>query len=209
MYTLYWAKDSGALAPQIVLEECGAEYLRQPVDLDRGEEATEAFLAINPRGQVPALQLDDGSIVTESAAIVLHLADSHPQAGLLPPPGSHERARVYRWLFYAAANLYEGVLRFYYSDRYTTQASQAAEVRESARAFIDYAWDLLENELGEGPYFLGQSVSVIDPYLLMLVNWHGDRETLFARNAKLKRLCAAVRARPAVERIWHMNFPQS
>lgn len=209
MYKLYWAEDSGALAPQILLEECGAEYLLHSLDLDKGEEAAAKYLAINPRGQVPALQLDDGSILTESAAIVLHLADSHPQAGLLPPLGSSERARVYRWLFYAASNLYEGILRFYYSDRYTTQATQAALVRESARAFIDYAWELLENELGEGPYLLGHSYSAADPYLLMLANWHDDREALFARNPKLQRLYAAVRARPAVERIWHSHYPQS
>lgn len=209
MYKLFWAEDSGALAPQIVLEECGADYVRQVVDLDSGEEATEEYLAINPRGQVPALQLDDGTVITESAAIALHLADSYPQAGLVPPPGSRERALVYRWLFYAAANLYEGVLRFYYSDRYISEAAKADLVRDSARGYVDSCWDLLEDEIGEGPYFLGQSYSVLDPYLLMLSNWHHDADALFKRNPKLQRLCSAVRARPAVAAIWSSHFPGS
>jgi glutathione S-transferase/GST-like protein len=207
MYTLYWAADSGALAPQILLEEVGAGYERRDIDLDAGEENAPAFLEINPRGQVPALALADGTILTESAAILLHLADCHPRAGLLPPAGSRDRALVYRWLFYAAANLYEGVLRLYYSDRFTTDASQAREVSDAARAFIDESWDLLENELGDGPYFLGEHYSVLDPYLLMLSNWHEDRDGLFARNPKLGRLCAAVRSRDAVERIWSQHFP--
>jgi glutathione S-transferase len=207
VYKLYWAADSGALAPQIILEEIGAQYERCVVDLGRGEETAAAFLAINPRGQVPALALADGTILTESAAIALYLADSHAQAGLLPPAGSSERALLYRWLFYAAANLYEGVLRFYYSDRYTTLAAQAPQVRDSARDYIDHAWSLLEDALGEGPYFLGETYSVLDPYLLMLSNWHENRDALFARYPKLGRLCRAVRARAAVERIWPQHFP--
>lgn len=206
MYKLYWAADSGALAPHIVLEEIGAEYERCVVDMGRGEETSAGYLAINPRGQIPALALEDGTILTESAAITLHLADSHPQAELLPPVGSRERALVYRWLLYAAANLYEGCLRFYYSDRYTTDASQAGQVRASARTYLDHAWSLLEDALGEGPYFLGRRYSVLDPYLLMLSGWHEKPDELFARNPKLQFLCAAVRARAAVERVWPSHF---
>jgi glutathione S-transferase len=209
VYKLYWAKDSGALAPQIVLEEGGADYACEIVDLGNGEETAGEFLAINPRGQVPALQLEDGTVITESAAIALHIADCYPQSGLLPPLASRERALVYRWLFYAAANLYEGVLRYYYSDRFTSVASQAEQVKESARIFIDDCWDLLENQIAEGPYFLGDTYSVIDPYLLMLSNWHEDADALFKRNPKLQRLCAAVRVRPAVAAIWSSHFPES
>ena len=209
MYTLYWAKDSGALAPQVILEECGADYRREIIDLDSSEETAAEFLAVNPRAQIPALKLDDGTVLTESAAIALHIADSFPQAGLLPSPGSRERALVYRWLFYAAANLYEGVLRFYYSDRYTTVAAQADQVRDAAQVFVDDCWDLLAAEIVAGPYFLGRQYSVIDPYLLMLTNWHDDRASLFARNPKLERLCNAVRARPAVESIWQSHFPET
>ena len=209
MYQLYWAKDSGALAPQILLEEIGAEYERCVLDLDQAQETSAEFLNINPRGQVPALVLADGSVITESAAISLHLADSHVEAGLLPPLASVERAQVYRWLFYASANLYESILRLYYADRFTTDPTQVDQIQASARAFIDQSWGLLENELGQGPYLLGQTYSLIDPYLLMLTNWHEHPGVLFERNPKLRRLCETVRLRPAVERIWSQNFPEA
>ncbi|MEM7564166.1 MAG: glutathione S-transferase N-terminal domain-containing protein, partial [Pseudomonadota bacterium] len=102
MYQLYWAPDSGALAPHIVLEELGVEYQLSVVDLENSEETSSNYLSVNPRGQVPALMLDDGTIMTESAAILLHLAERHPEAALLPEAASPERARLYRWLFYAA-----------------------------------------------------------------------------------------------------------
>jgi glutathione S-transferase len=208
MYRLYWAQETGALAPQIILEEAGVEYERVILDYENGEETQAEYLAINPRGQIPALRLPDGSVMTESAAMVLHIADSYPGAGLLPVAGSAEHAQVYRWLFYAVANLYETDLRLYYSDRYTTKSSCVESVKMSARKYMDQSFDLLEAELGKGPYLLGDQYSVIDPYLLMLALWHEQPEILFARCPKLKWLCETVRSRPAVQRIWSQHYPQ-
>lgn len=207
MYILYWAQNSGALAPQILLEEVGAEYQRVVVDLEKGEETKPEFLAINPRGQIPALVLPDGSLLTESAAIMLQIVDSHPDSGLLPMPGSADRGQVYRWLFYAVANIYEADLRLYYSERFTTDASGADSVKKKGREDMDRAWELLEREMGGGPFMLGDQYSVIDPYLLMLVYWHEQPQELLARCPKLRRLCDAVRQRPAVERIWSQHYP--
>ncbi len=207
MYTLYWAQETGALAPQILLEEVGADYQRVVLDLGKGEETKPEFLAINPRGQIPALALPDGLLLTESAAIMLQIADNHPDSRLLPPPGSAERAQVYRWLFYAVANIYEADLRLYYSERFTTDVSGADSVKKKARKDMDRAWELLEQELGDGPFLLGGQYSVIDPYLLMLANWHEQPQELLARCPKLKRLCDTVRQRPAVERIWSQHYP--
>ena len=208
MYQLYWGPDTGALAPHIVLEELQAEYQLRVVDMENAEETSAAYLEINPRGQVPALLLDDGLVITESAAILLHLADCHTDTLLVPPAGSPERARLYRWLFYAASNLYEGILRYYYSDRFTSEPAQAPQVQKAAKGFVDWSWSLLEDAIGEGPYFLGETYSVIDPYLLMLTNWHEKPEQLFSDNPKLARLCESVKSRPAVQRIWAQHFPQ-
>ena len=206
VYKLYWAADTGAFAPQVILEEASVAYQRCDVDTEQGEEMGDAFLAVNPRGQIPALQLDDGSILTESAAIVLHIAECHPQADLLPPAGSRERASLYRWLFFAASNLYEGVLRIYYSDRYTTDLSQADAVQTAARVYVDQMWGLMADAIEEGPFFLGNKYTVIDPYLLMLSSWYENPEALAAAHPKLQRLFDAVRARPAVARIWDQHF---
>lgn len=209
MYRLYWAPDTGAMAPQIILEEVGADYELVVLDYDAHEETEADFLALNPRGQIPALVLPDGPVITESAAMVLHLADAHPEANLLPPLGSSERARVYRWLFYAVANLYESYLRFYYSDKFADDPSVATLIKQAAGLDIDKYWDLLEKDMqdnqSEGPYLLGDLYSVIDPYLLMLIGWHEYSATLLKRCPSLAALFNAVRQRPAVSRIWIQN----
>ena len=213
MYKLYWAPDTGAMAPQIILEEAAVEYQLVVLDYDAHEETKADYLALNPRGQIPALVLPDGSVLTESAAMVLHIADAHPEANLLPPLGSSERARVYRWLFYAVANLYESYLRFYYSDRFADDTTAAELIKLTARLDIDKYWDLTEKDMAEnqssGPYLLGNQYSVIDPYLLMLVGWHQDPRALLNRCPCLSELFDAVRQRPAVVRIWGQNTRDS
>lgn len=217
MYKLYWAPDTGAMAPQIILQEAGADYELVVIDYDAHEETQADYLALNPRGQIPTLVLPDGTVLTESAAMVLHIADAHPEAKLLPPLGSCERARVYRWLIYAVANLYESCLRLYYSDRFADGVNAAELVKQTARLDVDKYWDLLEKELGkdmqdnlaDGPYLLGAQYSVIDPYLLMLVGWHEHPNTLLERNPRLSKLFNAVRHRPAVSDIWVQNTKDS
>jgi len=115
---------------------------------------------------------------------------------------------LYRWLFFAASNIYEGYLRFYYSDRYISQASQAQQVQDAAAEYLDMSWGLLEDALDDGPYFLGDSYTVLDPYLLTLSNWYEDPEALFVRNPKLRRLCESVSERPAVAGLWPLHFPE-
>jgi len=209
MYKLYWSPNTGALAPQILLEEVGADYQRIILDLAADEQNKDEYLAINPRGQVPALELADGSILTESAAIALHIADNHPDSGLLPPMGSSQRAQVYRWLFFAVANIYEADLRFYYSEVYSGDPGCADPIKSQARIDMDAAWDLVEKELGDGPYLLGDNYSVIDPYLLMLSQWHEDTRELYQRCPRLMKLCEAVKARSACQAIWKQNYPES
>jgi len=207
MYILYWAQETGAMAPQVLLEEVGVEYQRVIIDMEKGEEMQADYLAVNPRGQIPALFLPDGSLLTESAAMVLYIAERYPESGLLPPPGSVERAQVYRWLFYAVANIYEADLRLYYSERFATEADCADSIKNKASEDMNSAWELLEQQLGDGPYLLGEQYSVIDPYLLMLAYWHQQPQELLARCPKLKRLCDTVQQRPAVQRIWLQHFP--
>ncbi|MGE3740443.1 MAG: glutathione S-transferase family protein, partial [Geminicoccaceae bacterium] len=114
MYTLYWSADSGAFAIQAVLEELAAPYRREIVDTARGEQRAPDYLAINPMAQVPALRLPDGTVITETGAMLMHLCDVHPAHGLLPAPGTASRAVANRWLFWLATGLYESDLRYYY-----------------------------------------------------------------------------------------------
>ena len=123
MQILYGAKGAGSVAPQALLTHLKATFELKLISFDANEHQSEAFLTVNPRGQIPVLVLDDKSVLTESLAIMLHVADNHLSSGLIPTPGSAERAQVYRWMSFAATNVYEGFLRLFYPDMYTTTAT--------------------------------------------------------------------------------------
>lgn len=205
MYTLFWAPNTGAFAPHATLEEVGANYELKLVDARKGEHRTPEYLNINPRGQVPALRLPEGSVMSESAAMVLHIADAHPAAGLLPPPGDAARAQAYRWLFYAVANIYEPELRYHYTDRYTEIADGCDAVRGAAGRQIRESFALIEEALDPGPYLLGERYSVVDLYLLMLAGWASPADGA-AGCPRIEALCTRVRERPAIKRALSRNF---
>lgn len=207
MYILYWSADTGAFAVQAVLEELGQPYERIVTDTKQGQHLTPGFAAVNPMRQVPALRLPDGTVITESAAMVLHLCDAHPEAGLLPPPGTSARAVAYRWLLWLATGLYETDLRYHYAARYTHDPAAAEDVKMAALVRMDELTAMAERLLGPGPCVLGERFSAVDIYLFMLVLWHPARQAIFARHPGLGAHARLVRARPAIGRIWAQHFP--
>jgi len=194
-YRLYGRRGAGSLAPQIVLEEIGAAYemhwfSKSPADV-------EALRRINPAGKIPILALPDGTAVTESAAILIHLTDAHPQAGLAPRAGSAAHARFLQWMVYLSANLYESILRYYYCDRYATTGGAAAPAIK-AQALKDYGTHLERIHSELSPYVLGSELSAADPYLHMLAGWYPEDEApLAARLPKLAQHAVLLRRRPA------------
>jgi glutathione S-transferase len=114
-YTLYGRPNAGSLAPQMVLEEIGAPY--ELVWVGRTPAEIETFRRINPAGKVPSLVLDDGTAIAESAAILIHLTNAHPKAGLAPAVGSAAHARFLQWMVFLSANVYEAALRYFYPER--------------------------------------------------------------------------------------------
>jgi len=194
-YRLYGRSNSGSLAPQIILEEIGAAYEliwigTTPADL-------EALRRINPAGKVPSLVLPDGTAVAESAAILIHLTDAHPAAGLAPPTGSSAHARFLQWMVFLSANLYDAVLRYYYPERYSTAGAGAAPAIQ-AQALRDYTAHLERMDGELSPYVLGDRLSAADPYLHMLAAWYPEgAPPLAPRLAKLARHAELLRARPA------------
>ena len=196
MYKLYGRPGSGSLAVQVVLEEIGAPYERIWVGTEAGDVAS--FRATNPTGRVPALMLLDGTVMFESAAMLIHLALSHPKAALAPQPGTNRHAALLQWMVFLSANIYEAVLRIYYSARYSTRGEADAQViREQATT--DYCTHLGLISEGLGPYVLGGSYSCADPYLHMLASWYpGNKGELYRRLPKLEAHAKIVAARPAV-----------
>jgi glutathione S-transferase len=194
-YRLYARRNAGSLAPQILLEEIGAPY--ELIWVGKTAADLEALRRVNPAGKIPSLMLPDGTAVAESAAILIHLTNAHPQAGLAPPPGSSAHARFLQCMVSLSANLYEAVLRYYYPERYSTSGAAAAPAIQ-AQALADYGAHL-ERIHGElSPYVLGARLSAADPYLHMLAGWYPeDIAPLAARMPKLVEHAGLLRRRPA------------
>ena len=137
MYQLYYTRQSAAMSSHAVLEEIGAPYEAHLVDLSQPRSA--AFLRLNPNGTVPVLidRPDRGGepfVLYQSAAILLYLAERHPEAGLLPPAGSRERARVYQWLFFSAERLMATYLGYFYPERVSEDPAHHDAIPRARRA---------------------------------------------------------------------------
>jgi glutathione S-transferase/GST-like protein len=202
MYKLYWSEGSGAMAPQALFEEIGAEYEKIVIDVEKGEHKNAEFLSVNPMGQIPALVLPDGTLMTETAAMLVHIVGRHPEAKLAPPPGSAEGAHFLRWLFFLASSVYPTVLRFYYSGRHSTDPGAAEGIQAAAQSDLDDQFKILDGALDPGPYLLGESFSAADIMLWMLIQWHPEPDRLLKDAPRLKRVAELVHARPAIARIW-------
>jgi glutathione S-transferase len=193
-YRLYGRRGAGSLAPQILLEEVGAPY--ELILFGRTAPELEALRRVNPAGKIPCLVLPDGTAVAESAAILIHLTNAHSEAGLAPPAGSTAHARFLQWMVFLSANLYEALLRYYYSERYSASGAAAAPAIK-AQALADYGAHL-ERIHGElSPYVLGDQLSAADPYLHMLAGWYPDAASLASRMPKLAEHAGLLRKRPA------------
>ena len=202
MHKLYRNAGAGSMAPEAMLEEAGADYEKIEVDL---VEKSPEFLAVNPLGQVPTLVLEDGTLLTESGAMVLYLADRYPEARLAPPIGDPARAPFCRWLFFLSTNIYNSTLRYMYGDTYSTDADGAEGIQAMATRDLDGYFDVIEAALDPGPYLLGTRYSGADAYLWMLTGWQEDRDALFARCPRLEMLCERVGERPAIARVAAAN----
>lgn len=198
MYTLYWSPRTAAIFPDAVLSEAGVDCARIEVKRVDGRVNDPDFEEISPMKQIPALVLPDGTVLCESVAIALTLAERHPEAAMLPPEASTDLALVYRWLMHIVCNVYECDLRHSYAERYTKDPAGIAGVRAAAEERWDWGFRVIEDALGDGPWFLGADHSLLDIYLAATVCWHYDTPALLARSPKIAAVCANVRARPAL-----------
>ena len=206
MYKLYGWKLSGSLATEAALNEVGAKYEMVPINIREGEQHTKEYRRINPTGQVPSLELPDGSVMTEGAAILQHIADSHLESQLAPLPGSSDRAQHDRWLFFFAVNVYEGELRKLVPQDYVTTEDCIESVKITADSYVEKHYIIFEDALDKGPYLFGDTFTVLDIYVWMLAQWMPP-EWLTQECPKINRLmeCAKVRPKIAPVQKWHFG----
>jgi glutathione S-transferase len=170
MTTLYYSPSTASLVVHWLLIELGVPHTLHKLDFDKREHKAPEYLAINPAGVVPTLVLD-GQVLTEAAAIVLHLADLHPQAGLAPAVGTPERGAYYRWMFFMANTLQPAYRAWFYPTEPAGEANVDA-AKAQARQRIEAAWQQVADHLqAHGPYLLGPRLSAADFMLTMLMRW--------------------------------------
>lgn len=204
-YKLYGWRQTGSMAIEAALAEAGIAHDFVPVSRKEDENFGPAFTAINPRQQLPALVCPDGTVVTEGPAILTHLADAHPLSGMIPTPGSTARARHDRWMAFLHANVYEAMLRELRPQSYTDDPTSAPSVKSAATAYVQRHFQILDGQLGLGPFLFGERLQMLDIYLWMLC-WWVDADWLAATCPGITRLRDAAQARPALATVWARHF---
>lgn len=206
MLDLYWIPGAASLAVHTLLEEVGAEYRLHRVVREDGKVEPAEFRKLSPHGRVPTVVLDGGLVMYESAAIVMHLSDLYPEAGLAPAPATPERALWYRWLTYLTNTVQATFMIFIYPERYTAEGADAEPVKERAEASLVRMRDFLESELAAGgPYVLGERFSSADLYLWMLTRWGRRFEPKWWDQPELGAHWRRVRERPAAQRVYEQE----
>lgn len=170
MYKLYGDPGMANLAPHIALEVIGAPYEMVRVDTNAGQHRAPDYLRLNPTGRVPTL-VDGGQAIFETAAILLHLADRHPEAGLMPPLGSVERGLAYQWLIHLTNSVQVAYLSYYYPERQVADSAFADSVKQAAEGRLNDLFNVLERVLDGRDWLTGDRPGVADFMLLMMVRW--------------------------------------
>ncbi|MCI0573211.1 MAG: glutathione transferase GstA [Myxococcaceae bacterium] len=190
---LYLSPFACSLSPHIVIRELGLPVELVKVDLRTKTTAGGAdFTAVNPKGYVPALELDDGQLLTEGAAIVQYLADHKPEAKLAPPNGTMERYRLQEWLNFIATELHKGFGTLF-------KRNLPAEQKEAARENLSRRLEWLDTQLKGRTFLLGEQFTVADAYLFTVLNWAGFVDVDLSRHAEVQAYAGRVASRPAVK----------
>jgi glutathione S-transferase len=205
-WIIFGEKGSGAFAAEAALTEAGATFEFRDISLQRNEQRAAEFLAINPAGKIPALQLPEGGVITETLAMLLVIAERYREANLLPPVGRFARAEALRWLAFMAAEIYPMVEIEDYPSRFVPEGAASDALREKSKQRIRERLLILERAVA-GPWVLADGFSACDIYVAMFCRWsaaHGWRDE------HVPKLCAIMRgvaAHPRLAPVWHAHFP--
>ncbi len=193
---LYYATGTCSLSPHIVALEAGIPLDIERVDIFRKPHVTGAgrdFTRVNPNGYVPVLELDDGSLLTEGAAIVQYLADLRPASKLAPAAGTRERYQLQSWLNFVASELHKMYSPWLFHPEYGAQAQEVARGKIAER--LAYVENHLE---GAGPYLMGETFTAADAYLFTIVGWSAFAKVDLSAFPRLRAYMDRVGARPKV-----------
>ncbi len=174
MLEFYTAPETCALATQIALEDAGADYRLHRIDFGKGEQRSAAFLAVNPKGRVPALVTARG-ILTETPAMLAFVAQSYPDAGLAPLDDPFAFAQLQAFNSYLCSTLHVAHAHRMRGHRWADEPEAIAAMQRKVPDSVGACWAYVEAEALAGPFVLGTAYSIADPYLFTLAQWmEGD-----------------------------------
>jgi len=207
-FTLYGNDRSGSAIVEALLAEAGAPVTLIDIDLNTNQQLGPDLFKVNPMARLPTLVMPEGHVLTESAAIVIALADRFPSKNLLPRPGTVEREKALRWLIFMSSNIYEAVSRVDFPARFTKAADPdaAEQIRLQAEADLRRLWLLFLKHAAPDPFVLGQVFSAADLYAAVLSRWCVGADWRAADAPGLDLLAAKVAERPRIAAIWQRHF---
>ncbi len=206
MIQLHYYPSTAAMVPHILLEEIGVPFQRVLVDRTVHAHKTPEYLRLNPNGLIPVL-VDGDLVLYETAAITLHLCDSHPGARLAPAAGTNQRAHFYKWLAWLSTTVQPTLGCYFYPERWVDEgnAEGAKQLKRHAQAKVGGMLDQLDAHVAStgGPWFMGRDYSALDPYLFTLCRWTRNFDAGRARErAHLGPYLQRMLERPAVQRVF-------
>ena len=190
---LYFSPGACSLSPHIALLEAGMTFDKEQVDLKaKKTKSGNDFLAINPKGQVPTLQLDNGEILTEGPAIVQYIADQKPASNLAPTAGTSARYRLQEWLNFISTEIHKGFSPLW---RPTTPEEYKKIVRENLAAKFAY----LDKHFAKNKFLMGDNFTVADGYCFTVLNWAHMLKIDLNSYPNLVAYCDRITTRPKVK----------
>ena len=201
MYQLYYSPGAASLVLHWLLIELDAPHELHRVDMEAGQQRTPEYLKVNPNGTVPAMVID-GKPCFESGALVLTLADRHPDARLAPPVGSAARTPYYQWIVYLANSLQPPFRAWFYPEE-MFGAEQADAVKRVMQTRIETCFDRLDAHLAaNGPWVAGDAISAADFFATMLMRWSRNMPKPASEWPHLLDLARRMKARPSFKTLY-------
>jgi len=204
MITLHYHPGNASFAPHVLLHELGVPFELRLVDRANHAHKSPDYLKLNPNGLIPVL-VDGGLVLYETAAICLHLVDTHPAAGLAPAVGTAERAQFYKWLIWMTNTVQAHAIHYFYGHRLVDEGNTAAvaQIKAHAQAVVSDGMAQIDAHLAGhgGPWMMGEHYTALDPYVWMLGRWTRGFSSRPARDfASLGPYLQRMLQRPAMQR---------
>ncbi|MGH6931927.1 MAG: glutathione S-transferase family protein [Dongiaceae bacterium] len=207
MHTLIAKPGWGSAIIEAEFELAGLPLKIQDLDPTGSAADRERLAHFNPLAQIPTLILPGGQVMTESAAMTLHLADLAPQAGLAPPAGDPARPAFLRWLVFLVAEVYGSFAISDHPDHWVSDPAAQAELLARSSAYRQRLWRMMENAAGKGPWFLGSRFSALDIYIWVMTRWNPRRDWFKVNCPRLHGIALAGDSMPKLAKAMRRNFP--